>query len=60
MRGTSLLGLFNTVVGCLLNRVLVRVQDVATGKTERYFWAKATDFPRPEVLEEVSDAVHLE
>ena len=44
LRGTSLLGLFNTITGALFNRVLVRHVDVDTGKTVRWSWQKGTDF----------------
>ena len=50
LRGLSLLGLFNTVVGCLLNRVLVKKVDHLTKKTVGWFWAEATDFPREEAI----------
>ena len=46
LRGTSWLGLLNTGLGCVLNRVLVR--HLWQGKTIRWGWAKATDFPRRE------------
>jgi hypothetical protein len=47
LRGWTLLGLFNTVIGCLFNRVLVQVTDRATGKTLRWRLDKATDWPEP-------------
>jgi len=43
LRGTSLLGLFNTVIGCLFNRVLVRASSI-DGVTIRWFWDKATNW----------------
>jgi len=48
LRGTSLLGLFNTIIGCLLNRVLVRMKDSKTGKTFWWRWDKASDWPPAE------------
>ena len=46
LRGTTLLGFFNSVVGCLFNRVLVKRVDDTTKRTVGWFWARATDFPR--------------
>ncbi len=46
LRGTSPLGLFNTVIGTLFNRVLVRMLDVPTDKTVGWFWDKATNHPQ--------------
>lgn len=46
LRGTSRLGLFNTVIGCLFNRVLVRRVDDQTKETVGWFWDKATKWPR--------------
>ena len=51
LRGTSVLGLFNTVVGCIVNRVLVRVSDADTKKTVAWRWDRATDHP-PEHVEQ--------
>lgn len=48
LRGPSPLGLFNTVAGCLFNRVLVRCVDQETGKTVSWYWDKATDHPPEE------------
>ena len=48
LRGTSLLGLFNSVVGCLFNRVLVKRVDRVTKQIVGWFWAKAADFPHSE------------
>ena len=45
LRGTSWLGLLNTVLGCLVNRVLVRTRDVATNQTLSWRWGKAHDHP---------------
>ena len=47
-RGTSLLGWFNTIVGCLTNRVLVKRVDRDSGQIVGWFWGKATDFPSVE------------
>ncbi len=41
IRGLTLLGLFNTVIGCLFNRVLVRMIDTDTRLTVRWYWDKA-------------------
>ena len=46
LRGTSWLGLLNTLLGCMINRVLVQKRDQETGQTIGWFWAKATAFPR--------------
>ncbi|GAH64752.1 unnamed protein product, partial [marine sediment metagenome] len=46
LRGTSWLGLFNTVIGCLFNRVLVRRVDDQTKETVGWFWDKATKWPK--------------
>lgn len=48
LRGLTPLGLINTLIGCLFNRVIVHVTDLDTGKTLRWSWAKATDFPPSE------------
>jgi len=45
LRGTSLLGLFNTVIGCLFNRVLVKVTNANTGKFLCWWWLPADKFP---------------
>jgi hypothetical protein len=45
MRGLTLLGLLNTAIGCVFNRVLVRGEDDETGKTVFWRWDKATDWP---------------
>lgn len=45
LRGWTLLGLFNTVIGCVFNRVLAKIMDMETGKTLSWFWGKGTDFP---------------
>jgi len=46
LRGTSRLGLFNTIIGCLFNRVLVKRVDSDTKKTVGWFWDKATNWPK--------------
>ena len=43
LRGLTLLGIFNTVCGCLFGQVLVRVTD--TGKTVRWYWDAAVKHP---------------
>jgi hypothetical protein len=45
LRGASALGLLNTVVGCIANRVLVRIFDADTEKTVAWRWDRATDHP---------------
>jgi len=40
-RGWSWLGLFNTVMGCLFNRVLVHAIDHRSGKTVSWYWNPA-------------------
>lgn len=47
LRGTSLLGLFNTMIGCLFNRVLVRVNS-SDGRAIDWRWDKATNWPPAE------------
>lgn len=44
LRGTSKLGLLNTLLATLFNRVLVRHTD-SSGKTIHYSIKKGTDFP---------------
>lgn len=46
LRGWTPLGLLNTVIGCLFNRVLVRHIDVDTRKTVKWSWGIATDHPQ--------------
>ena len=43
--GTSLLGLFNTVIGCLFNRVLVKAVRNDTKEIVGWWWAHADKFP---------------
>lgn len=45
LRGWTPLGLLNTVIGCLFNRVLVRHIDTETGKTVNWSMGVATDYP---------------
>jgi len=45
LRGTSLLGLFNTIIDCLFNRVLVIARDTDTGKVVRRYWDRADRHP---------------
>lgn len=47
LRGLSLLGIFNTIIGCLFNRVLVVAQDIETGRVVRW-WDLATNWPAVE------------
>jgi hypothetical protein len=44
IRGTTWLGLFNTLLACLTNRVFVRHVNEA-GKTIRWSMKRGTDFP---------------
>jgi len=48
LRGLTPLGLLNTVMGCVFNRVLVRGADLTTGKTVAWRWDRATDHPPAE------------
>jgi len=48
LRGTSWLGLLNTILGCVLNRVLVRCID-ENKHTIAWRWDKATDHPPVEI-----------
>ena len=50
LRGTSLLGLFNTVIGCLIGVVLVKRVDSDTKQTVGWFWDKAKKWPRKEIV----------
>ena len=52
LRGTTKLGIFNTIIGCLFNRVLVRVRDLDSGGIEAHFWDKATNWP-PDISPDV-------
>ena len=61
LRGTSLLGLFNTVIGCLFNRVLVRElyyvdEYTISDDPPKYCWYfdKATNWPKQEPFIPVS------
>lgn len=45
LRGLTPLGLFNTVWGCLFNRVLVKVRDAKTNATVKWHWDTATSWP---------------
>ena len=45
LRGISFLGLFNTIVGCLFNRVLVKCVDTDMGKTVSWYWDRADGHP---------------
>ena len=48
LRGTSWLGLVNTVLACLVNRVLIKCVDSDTKKVS-WQWGRGTDFPPAEV-----------
>ena len=45
IRGWTWLGLLNTALGCLFNRVLCKHVDEDTGKIVKWSIRKATDFP---------------
>ena len=45
LRGTSPLGIFNTIIGALFNRVLIRCVDIDTNKTVSWFIDKGTSHP---------------
>jgi hypothetical protein len=45
IRGLTWLGLLNTVIGCLFNRVLIRHIDTKTRRTVKWSVGIATDFP---------------
>jgi hypothetical protein len=45
LRGLTPLGLFNTICGCLFNRVLVRTRDTETHQVTGYYWDIATKHP---------------
>lgn len=46
LRGRTWLGLLNTILACLINRVLVRHVDTETRKTVRWSIRRGTDFPK--------------
>ena len=46
VRGITPLGIFNTVCGCLFGQVLVRIVDIDTGKTVRWYWDAAVKHPQ--------------
>ncbi len=46
LRGTTWLGLLNTVMGALFNRVLVRTMNCDTGQVVGYAWDVATNHPQ--------------
>jgi len=48
LRGLSILGLFNTIIGCLFNRVLVMRIDSDTKEFCGWFWDLATNHPPEE------------
>ena len=45
-RGTTWLGLFNTVCAFVFNRVLVQVSDMATPPNVSWTWRRGTDFSK--------------
>lgn len=45
LRGLTPLGVLNTLLGCLLNRVLVRQVDMRTLRTIGWRWDRATHHP---------------
>ena len=50
LRGWSVLGLFNTIMGCLFGRVLVRVRDLDTGQIIDWYWDRAECHPPQDKL----------
>lgn len=46
LRGTTLLGLFNTIIACLFNRVLVRHTCACCNRTLYWSVQRAGSFPR--------------
>ena len=46
LRGTSWLGLLNTILGCSINRVLIKVTDSDTGEHLEWRWGRASDHPQ--------------
>ena len=57
LRGTTWLGLLNTVLACLCNRVLVRSARLLDGKTVRWSIGKGTDFPPAMTVEDIKSAI---
>jgi len=49
LRGLTPLGLLNTLLGAVLNRVLVRCRDSQSGKVVGWRWMRADAFP-PEII----------
>jgi len=45
LRGWSLLGLLNTLLGCVFAVVLIRHRDSTSHRTVRWSWGKASDWP---------------
>lgn len=58
LRASTFFGLFNTLWGCLLDRLLVRIRDTETGWTTDCFWdclwPTATASPPEETKREVA------
>ena len=47
-RGWSVLGVFNTIIGCLFNKVLAVSIDNETNKIVKWWFDKATNCPPAE------------
>ena len=45
IRGLTTLGIFNTIIGCLFNRVLCVIRDTENKKTIRRYFDKADRWP---------------
>jgi hypothetical protein len=45
LRGWTALGLFNTIIGCFLGRVLVRIKNLDTGRIIAWRWDRADQHP---------------
>jgi len=45
LRGTSVLGLLNTLLGCVFGIVLVKMVDTRSGTVIRWYLDKATRHP---------------
>jgi len=47
-RGSSWLGILNTILGCVLNRVLVKHIDTKSRQIVGWSWRSAAEFPKQE------------
>jgi len=48
LRGWTILGLLNTIVGCIFNKVLVIAKDSDTHKIVHWYWDRADLHPQEE------------